>query len=156
MLMFGLDNQETLFVVTAFLFQIVLAVHYSLRKWRFHLAMRYGRIVYALSVPAAAVSIVLLLGRAPWSLWLGGLIYLVWAAYGYTVDYVKQIQWRVPIRWRVAGPYLTLYLATVMFYWWPLGEIHRVLWYVQAALFVLSTVLNLTSHKRPEDRPQPA
>ena len=55
--MFGLDNLETLFVVTAFLFQIVLIIHFALRKWRFHLVVRYGWIVYALSVPAATVSV---------------------------------------------------------------------------------------------------
>jgi hypothetical protein len=154
--MFGFGYPETVFVVTAFLFQIVLAIHFALRKWRFHLAMRYGRIAYALSVPAAVVSIVLLLSGAAWSLWLGGLLCLVWAAYGYTIDYVKGLHWRDPIRWRVAGPYVTLYLATVMFYWWPLGQIHRVLWYVQAGLFVLSTVLNLTSHRRPEAQTRPA
>jgi hypothetical protein len=154
--MLGLDNLETLFVVTAFVFQIVLVMHYSLRKWRFHVAMRYGWIVYALSVPAAAVSSVLLLGGVAWWLWLGGFLYLVWAAYGYTVDYVKQIEWRVPIRWPVAGPYLSLYLATEMFFWWPLWQVHRALWYVQAALYVLATVLNLTSHRRPVERRQPA
>jgi hypothetical protein len=154
--MFGPDSLEVLFVVTAFLFQIALVVHFSLRKWRFDLAMRYGWIVYALSVPAAAVSIVLLLGGVAWWMWLGGFLCLVWAAYGYTVEYVKQIQWRVPIRWQVAGPYLTLYLATEMFFWWPLWPIHRPLWYAQAALYVLSTVLNLTSHRRPVERRQPA
>lgn len=30
--MFGLDRNETLFVVCAFLFQIVLIVHFALRK----------------------------------------------------------------------------------------------------------------------------
>ena len=49
----GLDSLEILFVVSAFLFQIVLIIHFALRKWHFDLAMRYGWIVYALSVPAA-------------------------------------------------------------------------------------------------------
>ena len=152
--MFRLDSLEATYVVTAFLFQIILVAHFALRKWRFHLAMRYGWITYALSVPAAAVSAVLLLRGAPWSLWLGGPFYLAWAAYGYAVDYVQGIHWRTPFRWQVGVPYLILYLATIMFYWWPLGAIHRALWYAQAALFVLSTVLNLTSHRRPEGRTQ--
>lgn len=154
--MYGLDSRETLFVVTAFLFQVILIAHFSMRKWRFPMAMRYGWIAYALSVPAAAVSVVLLLRGAPWSLWLGGPLYLAWATYGYTVDYVQGTHWRVPFRWQVGGPYVILYLATVMFYWWPLGEIHRALWYAQGALFVLSTVLNVTSHRQPEGRVQGA
>ena len=154
--MFSLDSLEVVYVVTAFLFQITLVAHFALRKWRFRFAMRYGRIVYALSIPAATVSAVLLLRGAPWSLWLGGLLYLAWAAYAYTVDYFHAIHWRAPFRWQVGIPYVVLYLATVMFYWWPLGEIHRALWYAQAALFVLSTVLNVTSHRRSEGRTQAA
>jgi hypothetical protein len=150
--MLGLDDLEVLFVAVAFLFQIVLIVHFALRKWNFDLSMRYGWIVYALSVPAAAVSVLLLLGGKTWSLWLGGFIYLIWAVYGYTVEYAKGIQWRNPIRWPIFGPYVLLYLATVMFYWWPLGLVRRPLWVVAAVLFILSTALNVTSHRGPQDR----
>jgi hypothetical protein len=141
------DRLETLFVVWAFLFQTVLIVHFALRKWRFDVVVRYGWIVYALGIPAGVVSVLLLRGGKPWSLWLGGFIHLVWSIYGYTVEFVKGIRWRYPIRWPVAGPYLFLYLATLMFYWWPLWHIGRPLWYVYAVLYVVSTVLNVTSHK---------
>jgi hypothetical protein len=63
--MSALDDLDTLFVVTAFLFQIILIVHFALRKGRFGLAMRYGPIVYALGIPAAVVSVLLLLGGKP-------------------------------------------------------------------------------------------
>ena len=144
--MLGLDSLAFLFVVSAFLFQIVLNIHFALRKWHFDLAVRYGWIVYALSVPAATVSLLILLGGKPWSLWLGGFIYLIWATLGYTVEYVKDVQWRNPIRWSIFTPYVFLYLATVMFYWWPLALISRPLWYMYAVLFVISTILNITSH----------
>ena len=73
-----MDGPGILFVVTAFLFQIVLIFHFTLRKWSFERILPYGWIVYALGVPAAAVSILLLLGGKTWSLWLGGFLYLVW------------------------------------------------------------------------------
>ena len=145
------DSLEFLFVVSAFLFQIVLIIHFALRKWHFDLAMRYGWIVYALSVPAATVSVLLLLGGKPWSLWLGGFIYLSWATLGYIVEYVKDIRWRSPIRWSIFAPYIFLYLATVMFYWWPLALISRPLWFMYAVLFVISTILNITSHNKTRD-----
>jgi len=107
---------ENVFVVTAFALQAVLIVHFALRRWRFDLAMRYGRIVYALSIPAAGVSVVLLLSGAPWSLWVGGLIYLIWAVFGHVVEYVKGIEWRSAPRWAILVPYVLLYLGTVMFY----------------------------------------
>jgi hypothetical protein len=141
------DKLEVLFVATAFLFQIVLIIHFALRRWNFDLIVRYGWIVYALSVPAAAVSTILLLGGKPWSLWASGFIYLIWAIFGSVVEYVKGVQWRNPIRWPVFGPYVFLYLATIMFYWWPLGLVGRPLWYVYAVLFIVSTILNVTSHR---------
>jgi hypothetical protein len=68
------------------------------------------------------------------------------------VEYVGEIEWRNPIRWPVFGPYVFLYLATVMFYWWPLALVSKPLWYVYAVLFSASTILNVTSHRGSEDR----
>jgi len=133
-----------------------MSIHFGLRKWRFDLAMRYGWIVYALSIPAAAVSVLLLLGGMAWSLWLGGFLYLIWATYGYSAEYVKRIEWRNPIRWPIFGPYVFLYLATVMFYWFPLALVSRPLWYAYAVLFIVSTILNVMSHKRSGDGRQPS
>ena len=146
--MFGTDALEALYVVCAFLFQVILIIHFALRKWRFNQAMRYGPIVYALAIPAAAVSILLLLGGMTWSLWMGGYLYLTWGLYGYWIEYVRKIEWRNPIRWPVFGPYIFLYLSTVMFYWWPLALIYKPLWTIYAILFITSTILNLTSHKK--------
>jgi hypothetical protein len=148
--MSGLD---TLFVIWVFFFQIVLVAHFALRKRRFEsYTVKYGWVVYALSIPAAVISIVLLLGGKSWSFWLGGFLFLVYAAYGYWVDYVKSIPWRKPLRLSILFPYVILYLATVMFYWWPVGLISRPLWYVYAVLFLISTALNAASHKGPEDK----
>ena len=144
--MFGLDLLQTLFAACAFLFQIILIIHFALRKWRFAFAIQHGWIVYALSIPAAAVSAILLHGGMVWSLWLAGFLYLLWAGYGFTVEYARKIEWRSPIRWRVFGPYVFLYLATSMFYWFPLALVRKPLWYIYAILFILSTILNVTSH----------
>jgi len=147
--MFGLTALQTLFVLAAFLFQIILMVHFLLRRWRFDIAIRYGWILYGLGIAAAAVSLGLLIGGMNWSFWLSGLLYLIWGIYGYSVEYVKKIEWRDPIYWPVFGPYLTLYLATTMFYWFPLALVSKPLWYAYALLFIVNTILNVTSHKKP-------
>lgn len=145
--MFGLDKRDTLFVVWAFLLQVVLIIHYAVRKRFFEsYTVKYGWIVYALCIPAVVISVILLLGGKSWSFWLGGFLFLIFAAYGYYIDYIKQIPWRNPIVPRVMFPYVTLYLSTVMFYWWPLGLINRRLWFAYLALFIVSTILNITSH----------
>ena len=143
----NLDKLDKLFIVWAFLFQVVLIVHFALRKRFFEsYTMKLGWIVYALCIPAVVISIFLLRGGKSWSFWLGGFLFLIYAAFGYWIDYVIQIPFRNPLRLSIAFPYVFLYLATVMFYWWPLGLLSRRLWFAYAILFVIGTILNITSH----------
>ena len=148
--MIEMSPAEALFVAWALLFQVILIIHFALRRWRFGVEMRYGPLVYALGIPAAALSLFLLAAGEPWYRWIGGFLYLAWGTFGYYVEYVREVQWRSPIRWEVFDPYICLFLASVMFYWWPLALISRPLWYVGAVLSAVSTALNATSHKRPE------
>lgn len=99
------------------LFHTVLLVHFAVRRWAMPTALRRGWIVYALSVPAACLSVLLWRWRLPWPLWAGGFICLLWSAVGYTVEYILRIGWRSPPRWPVFVPYVLLYLATAMLYW---------------------------------------
>jgi hypothetical protein len=147
--MFGLDPMDALFAATAFIFQIILIVHFALRKWRFDTAIRYGPVVYAFSIPAVLVSMILLRNGMAWYFWISGFFYLAWALFGYIVDYRQKIEWRSPIRWAIFGPYIFLYLATIMFYWFPLRRISDPLFFIYSVLYVLSTALNITSHKNP-------
>jgi hypothetical protein len=146
--MSNLTTLGILFVLWALFFQIVMIVYFGLRKWKFDIAMRVGWIVYALGIPAAALSAILYRGGLPWSLWLGGFIFLIWSIFGYTVEFILGIKWRDPIRWPIFIPYMLLYLATVMFYWWPLGLLSRPLWFVYMVLVIIGFVLNITSHKK--------
>ena len=145
--MSDLDNLDRLFIVWAFTFQIVLIVHFALRKPFFDsYTVKYGWIVYALCIPAVIISLLLMRGGKSWSFWLGGFLFVLYAAYGIWIDYVLKIQFRNPLRLSVAIPYVFLYLSTVMFYWWPLGQLSRPLWFAYAILFVVATFLNITSH----------
>ena len=142
-----LDRLDKLFVVWAFLFQVVLVIHFAIRKpFLESYTEKFGWIVYALCIPAAIISIILLRGGKSWSFWLGGFLFVIYGAFGYWVDYVAKIQFRNPLRMSIVIPYVFLYLATVMFYWWPLWPISRALWVVYAILYVIATILNITSH----------
>ena len=145
--MFGLDRLDTLFVIWAFTLQIVLIAHFAVRKRFFEsYTVKYGWLVYALCIPSIAVSIILLMGGKSWTYWLGGFLFTVYAAYGYWIDFIKQIPWRNPLRKDIMYPYVTLYLVTIMFYWWPLYPLSLPLWIVYAVLYVIATILNITSH----------
>jgi hypothetical protein len=129
------------------LLQIVFIIHFAVRKPFFEsYTMKFGWIVYALCIPAAVISIILLRGGKSWSFLQGGFLFVAFATFGYWVDYVAQIQFRNPLRLSVLLSYIFLYLATVMFYWWPVGLLSRPLWFVYAVRFVIATVLNITSH----------
>jgi hypothetical protein len=144
-----MNNLEILFIVWGFLLQIVLIIHFALRRWFFDAyIMPYGWVVYALGLPSAGLSLLLIMDGKAWWLAAGGLLYMVWAAFGFTVEYIRRAEWRSPIYWPVFGPYITLYLAAIMFYWWPIGMLYKPLWHVYAVLFVASTILNLASHKK--------
>lgn len=133
-----LDQLDKLFVVWAFLFQIVLIIHFAVRKPFFEsYTKKYGGIVYALCIPAVVISIILLRGGKSWSFWLGGFLFLIYAVYGYWIDFVRQIPFRNPLQLTIVIPYVFLYLATVMFYWWPLWPLSRQLWFVYAILYVI-------------------
>lgn len=150
-----LDAFDLLYVVTGLFLQAVLVAHFALRKWAFAVAMRYGVAVYALAFPVLVITIVLIAAGKPWYQWTAGILFVSWAVVAYVVDVVWRVDWR-PVGWRGpirAGalvPYLALYLAHQMFFWWPLLRYGRGLWLAYTVLYVVSTVLNVTSHRRAE------
>jgi len=143
----NMDTLEKLYVVWVFFLQIVFILHFAIRKVLFEsYTLKYGWLVYALCIPAVIISIIILSGGKSWAFWLGGFIFVIYAAFGFWVDYLAKIQFRSPIRVSVLIPYVILYLATVMFYWWPLIRLNKTLWFVYAILYVIATILNITSH----------
>jgi hypothetical protein len=144
--MIGLDKYDKLYVSWSLFFHIALITLFAIRKINLELIYQNGWIFYALSIPAAFVSIIILRGGKPVSFWLAGFIFLAWAVLGFVIEFVVGIEWRDPILWPIFVPYVLLYLATFMFYWWPVGQLVRPLWFLYAAFFALSTYLNVSSH----------
>ena len=145
--MTDLGALEGQYLVAATVFQAILIAHFALRRWRLTAAARHGWLVYAVSLPFAVFSVAQLAAGAPWWLWLGGFLYLAWAMFGFVVEYRLRLQWRDPIRWAVFGPYVALYLAASMFYWWPAARLGLAAWLLLGLCFAVSTVLNVTSHR---------
>ncbi len=142
-----LDGLDKLYIAWAFFFQVVLIAHFAVRKALFEsYTLKYGWIVYALCIPAVVVSIILLRGGKSWGYWVGGFLFLLFSAFGYWADYGAKIQFRNPFRADVGMPYVMLYLAVEMFYWWPLWNLGRPLWLAFAALYAVAMALNIMSH----------
>ena len=142
-----LDGLDRLFVAWAFFFQMAFIFHFAIRKPLLECyTISYGWVVYALCIPAIVVSFILLCGGKHWFYWIAGFLFVLFSAVGYWIDYMAKIQFRNPFRPEFAIPYVVLYLSTVMFYWWPLGNIRRSLWFAFAVLFIIGTILNIASH----------
>ncbi|MCP4047569.1 MAG: hypothetical protein GY732_16460 [Gammaproteobacteria bacterium] len=145
--MHPINSQAQMYAATAFSYQIVLLIHFILRKWAFDSYIhQYGWGVYALAIPAVIVSVILIRQGAEWWMWTGGFLYLAWAIFGYVVEYQMEIPWRSPINWFIFVPYLLLFFSTTMFYWWPLARLGGFLWLACTFIFVISTFLNVSSH----------
>jgi len=144
--MIGLDKYDKLYTGWSLFFHLALITIFAVRKINLDLIYSYGWIFYALSIPAVIISTLILRGGKPVSFWLAGFSFLAWAIVGFVVEYVMGINWRDPILWPVFVPYVFLYLTTVMYYWWPVAQLVRPLWFLYAAFFVLSTYLNVSSH----------
>jgi hypothetical protein len=142
-----MDKYDRIFVITAFGIQLVLLIYFILRKANFDFALRWGWIVYALTIPALVVSVLMLRSGKSISFWLGGLLLTAWGLFGYIIDIAKPISWRSPPYLPVFIPYVLLYLSAQLFYWFPVGMIQRGFWYFYAVLFVASTYFNITSHQ---------
>lgn len=149
--MFGQDRFDAAFVIVAFFIQIVLMVHFAMRKWA-TITVPWGTAVYLLlGLSGLALGVALVIGKKPWYFWLAGFLCAAWALYGYIVDIAQPVAWR-PVEWSSSPhwptliPYIVLYLATQMFYWWPLLRISRPLWVVYTVLYIINTWLNISSH----------
>ena len=140
------DRSERQFLAASLGQQVVLVIYFALRKCHVAGAMQVGWLVYGLAIPAVALSVMLLKARKPWYLWTAGFLFAVWAAFGVVVDIIHPVAWRSPMLPSIFMPYVLLYTASQMFYWWPLLRVHRVSWCIFAALYSLSTFLNVTSH----------
>ena len=106
-----MNRLDRLFVFAAFLIQVVLVIFFALRTRNLTAALRVGWIVYALAIPALAVSIHLMRAGRPWFVWLAGFLYGAWAVFGYLVDVARPLEWRSPILWPVFLPYVLLYVS---------------------------------------------
>ncbi|MCX6373541.1 MAG: hypothetical protein NTX16_10785 [Actinobacteria bacterium] len=88
----------------------------------------------------------LILGGQSWRLYVGPLLFALWAVLGAAVDLWRRIEWRDPIRWGIFVPYVGLYFWAQMFLWWPLWDLWRAAWLGFLVLFAANTALNIRGH----------
>ena len=58
--MFGLDKLDTLYVGWSFFFHMALIALFAVRKVNLEAILKHGWILYALSIPAVVVSVLIL------------------------------------------------------------------------------------------------
>ena len=140
------DIATSAFVIFAIGSQAVLVAHFAARRWWPRGAERFGWLAYAFGGLGYLLGGWLLLNGQSWRLYVGPILFALWATFGAVVDLWHRVEWRAPIRWSVFVPYVALYFWAQMFLWWPLWDIQRAAWFCFLVLFVASTALNLQGH----------
>jgi hypothetical protein len=135
-----------LFVAFAFLSQVTLVLYFSAWRWKPDLATKWGWLIYALGIPALGLGLLFASVAQPWYYVLAFYLFVAWSAFGATVDILRPIEWRTPIRWSVLAPYLTLYIAAQFAFWIPLWSISIMAWIIYAVLYSACTILNISTH----------
>ena len=139
---------QILFVLFAFLIQVLLFFNFAARNWKTSLERKYGWLIYALGILAVILGVLYFLAGQPWYIMAAPFVYALWAALGYYVDIVKQIEWRSPPRWSIFIPYVALFIAAQFFFWIPLWYVDLTLWIIYGVLYFVNMGLNINSHRR--------
>ena len=141
---------ETTFTAFAFLSQILLISNFAAFRWKPRLQQQWGWIIYAAALIALPLGILFWVNGQAWYWWLAFMLYTIWAVFGFVVDILRPINWRIPIRWPIFLPYLILYIATQFAFWIPLWFVWPGFWILYAVLYIFNTVLNISTHSRPD------
>ncbi len=134
------------FIVFGIGTQLVLAAFFAARRWAPDRSLPLGRVAYLMAGLGLPLGLWLGIDGQSWRLWAGPPILAAWAAFGYSLDLWRKVEWRDPIVPRFFVPFVTLYFFGQMFLWWPLLDISRGAWAVFTVLFVVNTALNLVGH----------
>lgn len=134
------------FVVFAFASQLALIAFFAAYLRRLDLSITAGRVVYALGLAAAFLTVGLAVDGQPWYLVLALGLYAAWSALGTWVDIVRPIGWRLPPRWSIFIPYVALLTAAQIGMWVSLWYVDLRLWIAFGVLYAIHTTLNISSH----------
>ncbi len=136
------------YVVFGFAFQSLLTLNFAARNWRPQLERQYGWIIYALGLIALAIGVLMLIDQRVWYFVAAPLSLALWAAYGFRVDVWRPIAWRSPPRWSIFGPYVGLFVASLLLYWASMWAVGVGYWIAFGVMYLLHTALNVYSHRR--------
>ena len=146
--MFEQNVLQSLFVAFAFFSQALLIFNFAALKWKPNIHQKWRWIVYASGLIAFPLGILFWVSGQAWHFWLAFVLFTVWAMFGYVIDILRPINWRDPIRWQIFVPYLVLHISAQFAFWIPLWFIGSGYWIIYAALYTISTVLNISTHVR--------
>ncbi len=141
-----MSGDEIAFAAFGVAGQVLLLCFFAARRWSPPIADRHGWIVYAFAGFGLPLGVWLIVDGQSWRLFVGPLLFALWALVGAIVDLWRPREWRRPPAWNVLVPFAGLYFLAQMFLWWPLWDIERAAWLLFLVLFVPSTLLNIAGH----------
>lgn len=141
------DRLLIAYVAFGIAIQVLLTLNFAARNWRPELERSYGWIIYASGLISLALGVLMWIDARPWYFIAGPLLFSVWSALGFWVDIWRPVAWRSPPRWNVFGPYVGVYVASLLLYWGSMWTVGSSYWIAFGALYALHTALNIYSHR---------
>ena len=141
------DFLNVFYVVFGFAAQILLIANFALRNWKPELERTYGWIIYALGVPSLILGLLILAAGRPWYFVAAPLLFSIWAAFGYRVDIWRPIPWRTPPRRSIFGPYVALFVGSLLLFWFSMWYLGTAYWIAFGLMYAGHTLLNIYSHR---------
>ncbi len=96
-----------------------------------------GYAILALGIPAVVSLVAFVRAGANWRLWIGPAVFLAFLALMIVVDYARPVEFRSPMRYGIAVPYLLLFFGAIVLMGLPMFRLSRPLWLVTVATSVL-------------------
>jgi hypothetical protein len=111
------------------------------RTGSFEINHLLGYVMMLLAIPSIVALVAFGRAGAGWLHWVGPAVFLVFLALMVVVDYAWPVEFRSPMRYEIAVPYLVLFFGAILLMGLPMFRLNRPLWLVT----VVTTVVLLTS-----------
>ncbi|UCC18226.1 MAG: hypothetical protein JSV62_08905 [Promethearchaeota archaeon] len=86
-----------------------------------------GLFYILLSIPTIIITIINISFQREWWFWIFPLLFLIFIAFEFIIDYVKKVEFRNPRNKKILVPYLILYYISIILMWgltWTLGILY--------------------------------
>jgi hypothetical protein len=111
---------------------------------------RMGYAIIALAIPAFIALLAFVRAGSGWLNISGPVIFLAFVLLMIDVDYIWKIEFRSPMRYSIAAPYLLLFFGSILLMGLPMYTLNRNLWLITVATTIVLLVAMVNAIREGE------